>query len=117
MSHIGGDAPGARDLSSVDFGLPQTHDDVYLNLDDFGSLSAAGKSNSALLEGELASSPESSYLDDDTFTGDSAADFFQQSTYGLDITQLLAEENTELIGSTEFLNFEPQVYNIENQVS
>lgn len=121
VSHIGGEAPGAHDFSGVEYSLPPTHDDVYLGFGDLGDLSAANNANSALLEGELASSPESAYLDDDTFTGDSAADFFHQSTYGLDITQLLTEENTELIGSAEigaeFLNFEPQAYNIENQVS
>ncbi|VUC35312.1 unnamed protein product [Clonostachys rosea] len=101
-------------------------DDVAFSFNDSFGLSAAINTDRHVLESGLLSSPESTYLDDDHLAGDSATGFFHQSTFGLDINEILSDEANNTVSdlmaashdaAADYFGLEPQIYDFETQIS
>ncbi|CAH0000570.1 unnamed protein product [Clonostachys byssicola] len=115
------------DLDICSLGIQSSaQDDVAFSFNDSFGLSAAINTDRHVLESGLLSSPESSYLDDDHLAGDSATGFFHQSTFGLDINEILSDEANNTVSdlmaashdaAADFFGLEPQIYDFETQVS
>ncbi|CAH0014850.1 unnamed protein product [Clonostachys rhizophaga] len=115
------------DLDICSLGIQSSaQDDVAFSFNDSFGLSAAINTDRHVLESGLLSSPESSYLDDDHLAGDSATGFFHQSTFGLDINEILSDEANNTVSdlmaashdaAADFFGLEPQIYDFETQIS
>ncbi|CAI6087034.1 unnamed protein product, partial [Clonostachys chloroleuca] len=130
VSFVDGDIAVSHPVPDMDIcslGIQSSaQDDVAFSFNDSFGLSAAINTDRHVLESGLLSSPESSYLDDDHLAGDSATGFFHQSTFGLDINEILSDEANNTVSdlmaashdaAADFFGLEPQIYDFETQIS